>query len=107
MTEDDVQMHHSVAQLRAMMPQASYLHNVGLIMTDMEAAAREGATRLAFKDGDYEVDDLQQWGGVERDVTTRAGRVANELVRLGYTCRYSYTRPDGGGRATNWMTISW
>lgn len=84
-------MHHTVAQLRAMMPQADYLHHLGLIMTDMEAAAKAGKSHLYIEDGTHGVDDMAAWR--DDNTTCRAARIAHELTRLGYDVRYKLIQP--------------
>lgn len=101
-----MQMHHTAIELRQMMPQADFRTALGLMMTDMEALAKEGGRVIVFENGTHGVDDLREWSGVDSDTTTRAGRITKELVRLGYAVRYNYVRPDRGP-VVHQMVVSW
>lgn len=93
-------MHHTAIQLRQMMPQARYLDVVGRIMTDMEAAAKDGQRSLTVhQKNDYGLDDVRDYLG-PNDATTRVGRCLKEFERLGYGVSFD---TDGSVR----FTIYW
>ena len=99
----DVQMHHNAVKLRSLMPQANYLHHVGLMIADMEAAAKEGKNYVEFEDGTHGVDDMAGW--VAGNQTSRASRIAKELARLDYDVRYKHIKPHTDPKLV--MIVSW
>ena len=103
MEDEDVQMHHTAISLRQMMPQADFRQALGLMMADMEAAAKDGKCSITFLDGDYGVDDMAGW--IKGRETTRAARIAIELKRLGYSVNYHLNRPHTDPTLT--MIVSW
>ncbi len=82
-----MQMHHTAIELRQIMPQSDFRHALGLMMADMEAAAKSGKGSINFPNGTHGVDDMTAWATTD-DQTCRAGRIAAELKRLGYTISY-------------------
>lgn len=100
-----MQMHHTAVQLRAMMPQADFRHALGLVMTDMEAAAKAGKSSVIVTNGDHGIDDMEQWVEPDRGENGRAARIAKELDRLGYSVRYRKVMPHTN--LTYQMIVSW